>query len=230
MIRYVRHLSTAALFVISQSLFASDIQWQYLGAASFGQGLRCSTDNVTVTSAGNDLSILYSSSMAINLPAGDLPRIKSMWGHCLVFLRLTIPAGKTLTRTQASVIGGIEKDKGAYGYLTVVTYLTQKIAKSINPLTPGSPWGPSLYLSREILPRDTISEPLFEMNQSRYLSRSQKKSICKHTSNQPLELGMTIRLAMAGSRTNVNQTNIINVDAIDRHLDLAMNTEVCDQP
>jgi hypothetical protein len=227
MIRLQRNLVMIALGLTAKIATAGELQWQFLGASSFGHGLSCATDNVTVSSAGNDLSIVYGSSMAVNLPAGEQPKVHALWGHCLVFLKLTVPAGETITRTQASVIGGVEKDKGAYGYVTAITYLTQKVARSINPFIPGAPLGPVLYLNREMLHRETLSEPLFVMNQSRDLSVAQKKSICRLTADKSTELGMTIRLAVAAVRPNASKTAIINVDTVDRHLDLAMNTESC---
>jgi hypothetical protein len=67
MIRTLRYLVMTMIATTPSLAFAGDLEWQYIGAASFGHGLSCATGDVTVSSAGNDLAIVYGSSMAVDL-------------------------------------------------------------------------------------------------------------------------------------------------------------------
>ena len=226
MSQILRFLLSLSLLSVPNFAVAGELEWEFLGASGFGNGLGCTKDDVTVAAAGNDLSIIYSK-MNVTLPAGGPSTAKTQSGQCLVFLKVTVPTGETITQTQASVIGGIEKDQGVYAYITAISYLTKKVARLIHPHLPGVPFGPVLYLNRVMLPRDAINEPLFQMDQAKDLNKVHKKSICKMTATKPAEFGMTIRLAVAAVRPKTDKTAIINVDTVDGHLDLAMNTEAC---
>jgi hypothetical protein len=220
-------IGTALISLIAASqAYAGELKFTMLGAIGSGSGLGCNSDNVQTASAGNDLAITFTN-MNVNMPAGANPKVKSQWGNCQVMMKVTVPAGETITTLQSGLIGGIEKDLGVWGYIVATAKLVEKIPAIVSDRTVFRLIGPVVYMKRWLNPGEAVSEPLFEMSQTKPVSSFSRNQICRLTAKKSADIGLVVQVALAAVRPNVSKTAIVNIDTNDNHMNLAMNAEVC---
>lgn len=228
MIRHIKFAMFTAALIASQTAMASELEWRLVSAASRGfGGVSCDTNSVSLTSAGNDVSLVMST-MNITMPAGEQAKIRSQWGSCFVHLSVKIPQGYTISTNQTTLLGGILKDSGASGYLDVVSMFTQRRRLGLSPFVVGAPaLGPVNHIYRGLRFQEEINEPLFDLNKTSTFTRSQKMDVCRLTAKQPAELGYYVQISLAASRSYKLPNVIMNLDNLDGHFNLQTNAEAC---
>jgi hypothetical protein len=224
--KVIMSLAVASSSLFAQNAFSQEITWELVKAQSSGSGVSCTNDSVQALGAGEDMSLVFDS-MNVNLIAGENTKTRVQYGTCYVFLKMTIPQGHSILANSSSLIGGITKDKGAYGYVDVVATMTRSVATPKHPFRSIIPIGPVLHTHRDLFSSESLNEPLFELSKSKALSTNDKKTLCKLTQTKPAQIGMFVQLSVAGVRTKGTQTNIIGIDTLDSRLDLALKAEAC---
>jgi hypothetical protein len=217
----------ALISVIAASqAYAGELKYTLVGALGSGSGLDCDITTVQAAAAGNDLAITFKE-MNIDMPAGTAPATRTQWGNCQVLMKVTVPAGETVTTLQSGLIGGIEKDLGVWGYIVATAKLVEKIPAIVSTKTAYRVIGPTLYMSRHMGAGEVISEPLFEMNQAKALPAFSRGEICRLTAKQSADIGLVVQVQLSATRPNASKTAIVNVDTSDNRMNLAMNSEAC---
>lgn len=210
----------------AQIAIANDLEWTFVGAKSRGNGPGCDTKSVLMTSAGNDVAVVMTK-MNINMPAGQLPRVRSQWGTCYIYMNVKIPQGYTITNSKTSLVGGLIKDSGVSGYVDIVSGINYRNYSLIRWIPGLSPIGPVTHIFRNLKSNEDLNEPLFEMTKDATFNKAQKNRICRLTANRPVELGYYIQISAAATRNSSQRSAIINLDNLDGHLNLAASAEAC---
>jgi hypothetical protein len=217
---------TISVFFAAAQASAGVVNYTLINAIGPANSPGCNSKNVQSSSAGNDLAITMSN-MNINMPAGVLPKVKLQNGTCLVYVRVTVPAGETISDLQTTLLGGIEKDLGVTGYLSLEASLVEKLPQVINSPAATKFIGPLVYKNRNLSAKEAISEPLFDLTAASPVSAVSKKKICTLTATKSAEIGLVLKVMVVAARQNVNQNALLNIDTIDHHMNLAMNAEAC---
>ena len=228
MFKLIQNFILMASLLCGQAALANELEWQFVGAQSRGNGVRCDNQSFQLTSAGNDMALVMKG-LSIDMPAGQLPNVRSQWGTCYIFLNLKIPQGYTISSTQSTILGGVMKDQAISGYFDVVSGIHQRSYTSSRWLQGISPIGPVTHLFRTLRYQDAINEPLFEMTKSTKLSKAQKTRICRLTARQSVVLGYYIQISMAATRSYTQRSINMNIDNLDGHFGLETNSEACAQ-
>jgi hypothetical protein len=226
MIKLAKILILTTFTFLGQYSFANELSWQFVGAQSRGNGVRCDNTSFALTSAGTDMALTMTG-LGIDMPTGQLPKVRSQWGTCYIFLNLKVPQGYTVSSSQSTILGGIMKDAGVSGYIDVVSAIHQRPYTSSRWLQGISPIGPVMHLFRNFRYQESINEPLFEMTKSSSLSKAQKSRICRLTASKPAELGYYIQLSLAGTRSSNQRMINVNIDNFDGQFGLQASTEAC---
>jgi hypothetical protein len=211
-----------------QIALGNELDWRLVSASSRGiGGVSCDKNSVTLTTAGQDLSLVMSK-MNINMTAGEQPRTKYQWATCFIHLAVKIPRGFTISSNQTTLLGGILKDSGVSAYLDLVSAFTQRRPTGISPFVLGvSPIGPVMHIYRPLKYQDDINEPLFDLTKTSNFTVSQKQALCRLTAKQPVEIGYFVQISLAAARSSAQRNAVINLDNFDGHVSLKTSAEEC---
>ena len=221
-----RTLVAALAFISSGTAFSQELTFQMVSARGAGRNVSCDKNSVQMISAGTNLSLIYDD-MKIEMPGDGENRHLVETGTCTVALTMTIPKNYFLTQSSMQLFGGVEKSKGGLATITSAMYMTRD-AWSTTPALPGAGvFGLTLLSSKVFLPRQTVSEPLLELSDSKNYSALQQKTMCGWTKSKPASVGLLIQLHMTGTRANRSQTTVLSADGTDANFSVGMKTGKC---
>lgn len=216
----------AAAFAPSNHVVAQELNWKISKVSSVGSGVSCNQQNVSLTNAGTDVTLIFDT-MRAEMFASATPNTKVKWGKCSVGLEMTIPKNYFLLSANTTLLGGVLKDTGTQGYIDASTFLVRKLPTMIDNVTGPGPFGKILQTQKIWRQNESVDEALLALNDSRAFNGNQVRNMCDWTKSAPATVGMIVQLSVNAQRTNANKTIMVGVDNIDSHFDLGLKLGKC---
>ena len=223
------YAARAGFFIMglfSVAATAQELSWSLVSAKSKGNGVTCSNDTVQLIDAGTNLALVFTE-MNADLAGGTKQRKFSEAGQCTVELKMTIPQGYFLTGGTSTIFGGVEKSKGAFGYVQSWAYLWGKAVGAPNGKNGAGLYSLIFGAQRSFPAKEEVSIPLFQLESTKQFKKAEQNILCNATKNSPFDARMIVHVNVGATRQNDRQSSIVSVDSSDTNFFLGMKTARC---